>query len=234
MCLRLGLAAGDRRQRRDGERDRSDAEGTSHLPSVTRTSGAFHPRPDAMLGGCRRSARAETAEQMARAADSWLSSLGDAERAVAQRAFPSDDDRRQWFYTPTDHGGLALGAMSPSRQQGALRLLATGLSVAGYNTVATIIGLENILDAKEGWRQVFDRERGRDPGMYYVRVFGEPGPNATWAWRFGGHHVSINHLVVDGEAVAIDTVLHGSRSGVVTAPRPAPAAPARRGRGSRA
>ena len=146
------------------------------------------------------SARAETAEQMAHAADSWLSSLGDDERAVAQRAFPSDDDRRRWFYTPTDHGGLALGAMSPARQQGALRLLATGLSVAGYNTVATIMGLENILDAREGWGHVFDRERGHDPGMYYVRVFGEPGTHATWAWRFGGHHVSINHLVVDGEA----------------------------------
>jgi hypothetical protein len=156
------------------------------------------------------SARAETAEQMARAADSWLSSLGDDERAVAQRAFPSDDDRRRWFYTPTDHGGLALGAMSPARQQGALRLLATGLSVAGYNTVATIMGLENILDAREGWGHVFDRERGRDPSMYYVRVFGEPGTLATWAWRFGGHHVSINHLVVDGEAVATTPCFMGA------------------------
>ena len=35
--------------------------------------------------------------------------------------------------------------------------------------------------------------------MYYVRVFGEPAPSGSWGWRFGGHHVSINHTVVDGE-----------------------------------
>jgi hypothetical protein len=34
--------------------------------------------------------------------------------------------------------------------------------------------------------------------MYYLRVFGEPGGAAPWGWRFGGHHVSLNNLVVDG------------------------------------
>ena len=48
----------------------------------------------------------------------------------------------------------------------------------------------------------FDRERGRDPGLYYLRVFGEPGGAAPWGWRFGGHHVSLNNLVVDGALVA--------------------------------
>ena len=38
--------------------------------------------------------------------------------------------------------------------------------------------------------------------MYYVRVFGTPSEHGTWAWRFGGHHVSINHLVVDGRVAA--------------------------------
>lgn len=48
----------------------------------------------------------------------------------------------------------------------------------------------------------FDRERGRDPGLYYLRVFGEPGGAGPWGWRFGGHHVSLNNLVVDGELVS--------------------------------
>jgi hypothetical protein len=33
-------------------------------------------------------------------------------------------------------------------------------------------------------------------------VFGEPGGAAPWGWRFGGHHVSLNNLVVDGAVVA--------------------------------
>ena len=49
---------------------------------------------------------------------------------------------------------------------------------------------------------LFDRERGRDPGLYYLRVFGDPGGPRPWGWRFGGHHVSLHNLVVDGELVA--------------------------------
>ena len=80
-----------------------------------------------------------------------------------------------------------------------MRLLARGLSTAGYVTASTIIGLENVLDAVEGWTSAFDRERGRDPTRYYVRIFGEP-LSGTWAWRFGGHHISIHHTVLGGEA----------------------------------
>jgi hypothetical protein len=83
-----------------------------------------------------------------------------------------------------------------------MQLVATGLSRPAYVTVSTIIGLENVLDELEGWTAQFDRERGRDPGRYYLRVFGDPGPAGGWSWRFGGHHVSINHLVLDGEVQA--------------------------------
>jgi hypothetical protein len=138
---------------------------------------------------------------MAGAAQEFLAALDADQRTLAYWPFPSDDERRRWFYTPTDHGGLPLGMMRPGQQRLALRFVATGLSRAGYVTVATIIGLENVLDAVEGWASTFERERGRDPGLYYLRVFGDPD-DGTWSWRFGGHHVSIHHLVLDGEVVA--------------------------------
>lgn len=83
-----------------------------------------------------------------------------------------------------------------------MKLLATGLSEPAYVSATTIMGLENVLDRTEGFATGFGRDRGRDPGMYYLRVFGDPTGDAPWGWRFGGHHVSVNHLVVDGEAVA--------------------------------
>ena len=199
-----------RAKRRGGDGPPPECDTHAAAARLDRRWAAPHGPGDAMLERMSPGARTETADQMAHEARSWLSSLDDVEWALAQRAFPSDDDRRRWFYTPTDHGGLALGEMRPSRQRGALRLLVTGLSEAGYNTVATIIGLENILDASEGWRHGFGRERGRDPGLYHVRVFGEPRPGATWAWRFGGHHVSINHLIVDGDAVATTPCFMGA------------------------
>ncbi len=148
----------------------------------------------------------EVARRMAEAASAWLEGLDHDQRRIAAGSAPSDDasdaERRRWFYTPTDHGGLTFHAQRPAQQRAALRLVASGLSTAGYVTVATIIGLENVLDQVEGFTVMFDRERGRDPGLYYLRVFGEPGGRRPWGWRFGGHHVSLNNLVVDGELVS--------------------------------
>src|SRR3954454_11310842 len=146
------------------------------------------------------------ARGMAEAAQAWLDTLDAQQRQIAVGTQPADDgsdaERRRWFYTPTDHGGLTFHAQRPAQQRAALRLVSSGLSAPGYVTVATVIGLENVLDHAEGFVTRFDRERGRDPGLYYLRVFGQPGESGTWGWRFGGHHVSLNNLVVDGTVVA--------------------------------
>src|ERR671910_931189 len=150
--------------------------------------------------------RRAVAGRMAEAARAWLDTLDPAQRAVGAGAAPadtaSDAERRRWFYTPTDHGGLTAHQQRPTQQRAAMRLVSTGLSTAGYVTVATIMGLENVLDQVEGFVTRFDRERGRDPGQYYLRVFGEPGGAEPWGWRFGGHHRSLNNLVVDGVLVS--------------------------------
>lgn len=136
---------------------------------------------------------------MAQAATDVLACLdGDCLR-LAQWPFPSEDERRRWYYTPTDHGGVALGDLRPAQQRMVLKLVASGLSRSAYVTVSTIMGLENVLDIVEGWAAMWGRERGRDPGRYYLRIFGDPGEAGPWGWRFGGHHVSINHTVVDGQ-----------------------------------
>jgi hypothetical protein len=148
------------------------------------------------------SPRRDLAARMADAALALLTTLDGERQAAAAWPFPSDDERTRWFYTPTDHGGVALADLAPAQQRLAMQLVASGLSKAGYGTVATIMGLENILDLTEGWRATFPgRTRGRDPGRYYVRVFGDPA-SGTWSWRLGGHHVSVHHTVVDGEAQA--------------------------------
>jgi plasmid stability protein len=144
---------------------------------------------------------------MSAAALAWLDTLTDEQRAVAVGAGPDadaerDGERRRWFYTPTDHGGLTLHAQRPAQQRLAMALLGTGTSQAGFVSAATVMGLENVLDHSENFTITFDRERGRDPGMYYLRVFGDPAGSAPWGWRFGGHHVSVSHLVVDGAVVA--------------------------------
>lgn len=159
-------------------------------------------------------ARRAVAGRMGDAARAWLESLDVKQRRIATGAVPANDDsdaeRRRWFYTPTDHGGLTLHEQLPPQQRGAMRLVASGLSTAGYVTVATTMGLENVLDQAEGFTALFDRDRGRDPGRYYLRVFGEAGGAGPWGWRFGGHHVSLNNLVVGGVLVATTPCFMGA------------------------
>ncbi len=142
------------------------------------------------------------AGRMAEAAAMLIESLDQAQRRIACRPFPDEDERRLWYYTPTDHGGLPLAAMGATQHRNVHRLVATGLSTAGYVTVAVIMGLDNILDQLEGWSVDFGRERGRDPLLYYITIFGEPGGDAPWGWRFGGHHVSLHYTIIAGEVVA--------------------------------
>jgi hypothetical protein len=80
-----------------------------------------------------------------------------------------------------------------------MELVASGLSARGYALVSTIMGTENILDRVEGFRSKFDTPRGRDPTRYYLRVFGDPEGHGRWGWRFGGHHISLNFLIIAGE-----------------------------------
>jgi len=139
-------------------------------------------------------------EDMIEAASRLIETLGPDQVEIACRPFPDDDERRLWFYTPTDHGGLDLGKMTPTQHQCVHRLVASGLSMAGYVTVAAIMGLENILDRKESWSP--GRERRRDPLLYYVTIFGEPARAGPWSWRFGGHHISLHYVILEDEVVA--------------------------------
>jgi hypothetical protein len=188
------------------------------------------PEPAGNLA-VRDAAARDVASRMAAAAAAWLGALDPGQRAAATGEAPGaagpaqDGERRRWFYTPTDHGGLTLADQRPAQQRLAHRLVATGLSAAGYVTVATIIGLENVLDHTEGWRVDWGRERGRDPGLYYLRVFGEPGGVAPWGWRFGGHHISLNNLVVGGVVRSTTPCFLGADPAVSRLLGPAPLRP---------
>ena len=89
--------------------------------------------------------------RMGEAANGLLASLTPDQRARATFSFDDEGERTRWFYTPVDRGGLPLAEMDRRQQRLAQRLVATGLSRAGYVTASTIIGLETTLDAIEGW-----------------------------------------------------------------------------------
>jgi Protein of unknown function (DUF3500) len=154
----------------------------------------------------------EVAQVMAEAASDWLASLPPELRAKANPAF-SDPKREVWFYTPTDHDGVAMADLTVRQVQLAHRMLASGLSRPGYHRATLIMNLEAWQDAGAGWRvprgSIRGVMHGQDPAMYFASVFGEPG-SPLWGWRFGGHHVSVHYTIADGEVVSSTPTFFGA------------------------
>jgi hypothetical protein len=139
---------------------------------------------------------------MADTANQVLDALDGEQRSVACFPFPDDEERRRFYWVPTDHGGLSLRSCEDGARALIMQLLACGLSPAGFNTAAVIISLQHVLSRREGWHRNEEGRQRRDPLEYQLSIFGEPSPNSSWAWRFGGHHLSLSYAVADGTRVA--------------------------------
>ncbi|MEO6197469.1 MAG: DUF3500 domain-containing protein [Dehalococcoidia bacterium] len=145
------------------------------------------------------------------AASAFLESLSSDQRDRATFGFPEDEQRRDWAYFPRNHAGLPLHNMDRSQQKLAHVLLSTGLSLSAYARVTSIIGLESVLNLLEGRRM----DAVRDPGRYFVSVFGEPGV-ASWGYRIEGHHVCLNYTLVDGGLVSATPIFLGANPASVS------------------
>jgi hypothetical protein len=138
---------------------------------------------------------------MAAAARSFLSSLGAARGAQASLPF-AGDERGNWHYVPRARRGVPLGDLDPEQRKAAEVLLQTGLSTEGYAKVQAILELEGVLREIEGMH--------RDPGRYYVSVFGSPSATEPWGWRFEGHHLSLNYTVAGAHGISTSPAFFGA------------------------
>lgn len=148
---------------------------------------------------------------MADAARAFLASLDADRRSKASFAF-DDDSRFEFRYTPRARAGLPLKEMTPEQRDRAHALLKTGLSMRGYTRATTIIDLENVLRAIEK-----PRSGGgivRDPELYYVSIYGDPG-GTPWGWKFEGHHISVNFTLVDGQPAVFAPSFFGANPAIV-------------------
>jgi hypothetical protein len=141
--------------------------------------------------------------QMRSAAMSLLAALDDSQRELAARPFADDSARRWLEYRPQHRPGTCIAGLGVTAVKAAHRLLATGLSEHAYAQAMSIVSLEEVLDSREGWRQ------GRHSGDYWVSVYGDPGSDQPWSWRFEGHHLSVT-MTVAGDEVSPAPVFFGA------------------------
>ena len=102
--------------------------------------------------------------------DSLLNSL-DPEQASKARFPFAAEERTEWTYVPWGHVGLPLLEMSEDQRGATDAWVRSALSPSGVETYLGVIELENEL-WENTWFKWF-----RDPGKYYLAVFGDPGTN---------------------------------------------------------
>lgn len=144
-------------------------------------------------------------------AQTFISTLTPELKLKAQ--FPFDDaERFNWNFVPIQRKGITFYDFTPKQRDAAMTLLKSSLSEQGYQKATAIVNLENVLKMVEN-RGADDHFR--DPMNYHFWVFGTPDEKKPWAWRFEGHHVSLNFSLLNGEIVSSTPSFFGSNPGIV-------------------
>ncbi|MDH3733072.1 MAG: DUF3500 domain-containing protein [Gemmatimonadota bacterium] len=153
-------------------------------------------------------ASAELPHEMSEAAGAYLGTLDAAGRDRGTWSL-EDDARFDWHFVPREREGMPLKDMTDGQRAAAHGLLHSILSSQGYLKATGVMQLEGILGAIEG------RPERRDPEGYYVSIFGSPSVDSPWAWRYEGHHLSLNFTAAPGEFPSVTPAFMGSNPHVV-------------------
>jgi hypothetical protein len=137
---------------------------------------------------------------MVRAAGDYLTSLTPSERDQTLHPYASEF-RTRWNALPLGCGerlGTPWPNLTPDQQASALNFLATGLSQRGLETVRTIVEIERIHHPEHGTKS------------YSISIYGEPTVAGPWAWRFEGHHLSLNFSSIPNVGVGATPAFWGA------------------------
>lgn len=135
----------------------------------------------------------------------FVSSLNEQQKAKAIFAF-DEMNRYDWHYVPASmigRTGLAVKDLDSTQKIVFYELLQSFLSVEGYKRTQNIMSFEYLLKEME------PDNPHRIPENYFISVYGNPGKDSIWAWKFTGHHLALNFTIVNNK-LAFAPFLFGS------------------------
>jgi hypothetical protein len=161
------------------------------------------------------------------AANAFLATLSDAERAKVTFDFNSSQKSTGWSNLPSgifQRNGLRLGDLTAPQRDAAMATLAAALSKSGYQKVVDIMNGDEVLKNQGGGRTGGrpgapagggppgapgagggGRGGGRGGGVvfgrdeYFIAFVGAPSAANPWMLQFGGHHLAINVTMVGSD-----------------------------------
>ena len=147
-------------------------------------------------------------QEMARAANAWLSSLDEPRRNAAQLAW--SPQREDWHYVPRGRPGIAHRAHERHTNQSCV-----GPARLAPQHPRPRPGPRHAHASRASWASSPATLSFRDPGNYALVVFGDPAGTAPWAWRFEGHHLSLSAVVAPGHGVSVTPAFFGANPATV-------------------
>lgn len=123
--------------------------------------------------------------------------------AHALRGDFGDHERQRWNYTPVERFGLSLGEADGATAARIWQMVDAGLGERGRRQAREILELEAELHERSGGRPM------RDPGRYYLGIFGRPPLDGPWGWSFEGHHLSLNFTLDQGRVIGTTPAFFG-------------------------
>lgn len=155
---------------------------------------------------------AARAQDMAAQATTFIKLLDSSQRNKA--LYPFDTTERFRFnYVPLeDRKGISFNELNTNARKALMDLLKTGIAAKTVDKITAIMQLDNVLKELEHRKP---EDHFRDTGKYFITIFGVPGANNIWGWRFEGHHIAFHFSANKNELVAGTPSFLGSNPGIV-------------------
>ncbi|AMM22152.1 hypothetical protein AX769_00865 [Frondihabitans sp. PAMC 28766] len=140
---------------------------------------------------------AETIQKLLVGVIGLIDTLSAEQKSAALFGF--DDDRRlDWDIIPKpDRIGVSLHNLDRHQKVVVLELVRMSVSYEVYTKILAIMQLEHVLRAREADFLGIAAPLWRTSDTYFFSVFGRPGFEDTWSFRFLGHHVCVNITIVN-------------------------------------
>lgn len=132
-----------------------------------------------------------------------LASFDVKQKAKAQLAWDSPD-RAKWHFLPMKfRKGLPLAEMTEAQKGQTWRLLAAVMS-------QDALAQAKLTLEREARLAKLENNPSRDPGRYFLTVFGDPASGGKWGFSFEGHHLSLNFAFDKEEMVGATPMFFGA------------------------
>src|ERR1700712_5042352 len=153
-----------------------------------------------------------TAQDLVGKANTFIAALNDTQKTKALYPFDTAERYRFMYIPLDDRKGISMNELSDAQKTAAFDLLKTSVSEETVKKIQSIMLLDNVLKEMEHRKP---EDHFRDPGKYFLTIFGIPSAKTIWGWRFEGHHIAFHFSANKKELVAATPSFLGSNPAIV-------------------